>query len=93
MIRACESPWGRVSRPGGGKKGGRRSPLQSRENRKDGALVWKPRLNGRDQNLVTSLKWKSRTFMGGTTISKDSSPAERTAGPSASTEASISIML
>ena len=28
---------------------------------------------------MTSVKWKSRTFMAGTTISKDSSPAARTA--------------
>jgi hypothetical protein len=46
-----------------------------------------------DQNFVTSLKWKLRTFIVGTTISKDSSPAARTAGPSISTLASISMML
>jgi hypothetical protein len=46
-----------------------------------------------DQNLVTSLKWKFRTFIVGTTISKDSSPAARTAGPSISTFASMSMTL
>src|SRR5229473_6644490 len=44
-----------------------------------------------DQNLVTSEKWKSRTFMAGTTISKASSPVARPAGPSDSTLRSISI--
>src|SRR6266436_1954357 len=43
-----------------------------------------------DQNLVTSEKWKSRTFMPGTTISKASSPVARTAGPIISTLRSIS---
>ena len=42
------------------------------------------------QNFVTSLKWKLLTFIAGTTISKDSSPAARTAGPSISTFDSIS---
>src|SRR5690242_8713551 len=32
------------------------------------------------QNFVTSEKWNSRTFIAGTTISKDSSPVARTAG-------------
>src|SRR5579863_100335 len=45
------------------------------------------------QNFVTSLKWKLLIFMAGTTISNDSSPAERTAGPSISTFASASITL
>ena len=42
------------------------------------------------QNFVTSLKWNPPTFIAGTTISNDSSPAERTGSPSISTFASIS---
>jgi len=45
------------------------------------------------QNFVTSLKWKLLIFMAGTTISNDSSPAARTAGPSISTLASASMTL
>lgn len=47
----------------------------------------------RPQNFVTSLKWKLRTFIAGTTISNDSSPAARTGVPIISTFASISKML
>src|SRR5208283_3080561 len=45
------------------------------------------------QNFVNSVKWKSRTFIAGTTMSNASSPDARTAGPSASTLDSISSML
>lgn len=45
------------------------------------------------QNLVTSVKLKSRTFMAGATMSKDSSPLARIGFPMASTLESISIRL
>ena len=41
------------------------------------------------QNFVTSVKLKSRTFIGGTTMSNDSSPLARTGVPMASTFESI----
>ena len=41
------------------------------------------------QNFVTSVKLKSRTFIAGTTMSKDSSPLARTGVPMASTLDSI----
>src|SRR5579864_1004311 len=43
------------------------------------------------QNFVTSEKWKSRTFIAGTTISNDSSPVARTAGVISSTFFNISM--
>ena len=42
-------------------------------------------LSGYVQNFVTSVKLKSFTFIGGATISKDSSPLARTGVPIAST--------
>lgn len=45
------------------------------------------------QNFVTSVKLKPATFMAGTTLAAPSSPAARTAGPSAKTLLSSSWML
>jgi hypothetical protein len=49
--------------------------------------------NSHFQNRVTSVKWKSRTFMAGTTMSALSSPDARTEGDSISTLDSSSIRL
>ena len=45
------------------------------------------------QNFVTSVKLNSRTFIAGTTMSKDSSPLARTGVPISSTFESIWIRL
>ena len=47
----------------------------------------------RFQNLVTSLKWKEATFIGGTTMGADSSPEALSGRPSISAQFSKSMRL